>query len=89
LLFSGSTFWVSISGSPFTKDFHQSIWSCFVKRIEMVFWSSGDSKWYIWWVTHIYLTVLDGVTKLKTMHQKKNAQFFILQFLQRIFKYCL
>lgn len=40
LLDSGSTFCVSTSGSPFTTDFHHSIWSCLVKRIEIEFWSS-------------------------------------------------
>ena len=50
LLDSGSTFWVSISGSPFTIDFHHSILSCLVKRIETALWSSA--KWQIYWYIH-------------------------------------
>jgi hypothetical protein len=40
LLFSGSTFWVSTSGSPFTTNFHHSIWLCFVSNMDRGFPSS-------------------------------------------------
>ena len=46
LLLSGSTFWVSTSGSPFITDFHHSIWLCFVSNMDRVFPSSTKCYQY-------------------------------------------
>lgn len=40
LLLSGSTFWVSTSGSPLITDFHHSIWLCLVSNMFRDFPSS-------------------------------------------------
>lgn len=74
LLLSGSTFWVLISGSPFTRHFHQSIWSCLVKRMEIVFWSSAKKKCTVPIIKYITATriLTETLKNIKSIRMLNN-----------------